>query len=165
MSNAVTLRELSKLAQKLNDTPGRLGKALDMATKEIRGLVTQQFSTHSNPWGRPWAPQRVKTNPVLVRSGDLVDSIRIDHVGNAIVTKVGAPYARYLQRGRRVFKKGAAGAIAARELSRGASKHKLLRNKDLSRVGMKPRTIIPFKKLPPTWELAIAQSLAEELSK
>lgn len=156
MSNASTLRQLSAVAKKLGETPSRLHRAMGNASTEIRKLVADEFATGTNPWGRPWPAHKDSSDsgPVLRRTGALASSVSVALIGGSIVTKVGAPYSRYLQRGRRRMSKFATAGGILRQAVKGRAG-----------VIMRPRVIVPFKKLPPTWELAIAQSFEKEMAK
>lgn len=153
MSNAVTLATLQKLARSLERTPDKLARAMATAGGEIGKLVADEFSTGTNPWGRPWPAPKDGGAP-LVRSGSLKGSVSVSSSEGKITTKATAPYARNLQRGRRNFKKTAISHVGQRAASA---------PKALTRVEMRPRSIVPFKKLPPTWQLVLVQAISSEL--
>ena len=146
MSNAVTLAELQKLAQSLAATPAKLTRGLATASTEIRKLVADEFSTGKNPWGRAWPAPKDGGTP-LRRTGALANSISVESDGGKIVAKAGVPYARFLQRGRKASRSGPLRPGERRK----------------SAIIMRPRTIVPVKTLPPTWQLAIVQALSDEL--
>lgn len=163
MSNATTMAALNKLVRGLNAAPAAVERGLAKATLEIRELVTDEFKSKTNPWGRAWAPSK-QPNPLLVSTGTLVDSIRIEQHGSEIRTTVGVKYSRYIQRGRRNFKRKHR-ATVSRLRGEGYSEHLIRKQKGLMGTVMRPRTVIPFKALPPTWGVALATSLMGEIEK
>jgi phage gpG-like protein len=146
MSNAVTLSQLQKLAKSLSATPEKLARGLAKASTEIRKLVADEFATGTNPWGRAW-PKPADGGAPLQRTGALANSVSVVSSGDKITTKVGAAYGKYLQGGRKRAKRGPLRPGEKRKAS----------------VVMRPRAIVPFKKLPPTWQLALVQALVGEL--
>lgn len=148
ISNSKMLNELRAQAAKLGAMPAKLEHALKVAGEDFLKLAQQEFADGKNPWGRAWAKPKDADNRPMVRTGALSRSLTVLTNGDKITVKANVPYAGWLQRGSRKRKSGPVrGAKDTRALS----------------IGRKGRAIFPYKKLAPTWVLALAVALADEM--
>jgi phage gpG-like protein len=81
------LQALTRLLGELNPT---FSKAVENSAREIERLIVREFDTQRDPYGGAWTPlkpatiKRKGSSRILVDSGALKDSVRVDASGSKV---------------------------------------------------------------------------------
>lgn len=95
--DAWAIARVAKAIGELSSVPSQASKE---AAKEIERLIRRQFSTGTDPYGKPWANLSTGGRSYLLKTRHLIASIHVKpRAGAGIVVTVDTTYAKYLQTG------------------------------------------------------------------
>jgi phage gpG-like protein len=143
------LNRLLAIGQDLNPVLNALGRT-------IEEKVRLGFATSTDPYGRPWAPLKVRQGKPLVDKGQLLGSVSYQVDGNSVEIGTNMPYAPTHQYGATIE---ATSAKALRFFVEGKPVFVGRGHK----ITIPPREMFPTEGLPADWETDSMDAIAEVL--
>lgn len=153
------LAKLGSWEKALKELPEEMRAMPRLMAEEAVDLTRQTFEDEKDPYGKPWAPLKLRSGRILAKTGGLKNSIHARQVGKGFTIGFGKAYGAYHQSGTGLH--GPKGQrikpLRAKALGPINPGKKFFR----STAGAARRPMIPYRGMPESWSEAF-QGLAED---
>src|SRR5690606_37637300 len=155
--------KLDGWAKALESLPKEMRKMPRLMAEEAVELTRQTFEDEADPYGKPWAPLKLRSGRILAKTGGLKSSIHVKPHGKGFTIGVGKSYAGYHQQGTGIHgpKRQRIKPLRAKALGPINPGGKFFR----SVKGSPRRAMLPYDGLPPTWTEAFKEVAGETIGK
>lgn len=155
--------KLDGWAKALESLPKEMREMPRIMAEEAVELTRQTFEDEADPYGKPWAPLKLRSGRILAKTGGLKSSIHAKPTGKGFTIGVGKSYAGYHQQGTGIHgpKRKRIKPLRAKALGPINPGGKFFR----SVKGSPRRPMIPYAGLPPKWGEAFQEVAGDVIGK